>query len=252
MEILKPSRPIHDPGQPRRPEARRTVPSALRSPAAAVLFAAGIAAGLLHAPAQLAVALRWPPSPSSSPTPSPPFAAGLDLLRHAGRRGTRRRRAHIAAQTHFLGDIFLRLIRMIVAPLIFGGIVTGIAGHNQLSGVGRVAIKALIFFEVVTTFGLSSAPSPSTSRRPAPASRCPPSSSRRAHRASRDGSRFCSTSFPRTSPRPLPKIRSSRSPSSRCSSARRWPRCPSPSARRCSACCNRSPKPCSASPASSW
>ena len=60
----------------------------------------------------------------------------------------------IAAQTHFLGDIFLRLIRMIVAPLIFGGIVTGIAGHNQLSGVGRVAVKALIFFEVVTTFGL--------------------------------------------------------------------------------------------------
>ena len=43
---------------------------------------------------------------------------------------------------------------MIVAPLIFGGIVTGIAGHNQLSGVGRVAVKALIFFEVVTTFGL--------------------------------------------------------------------------------------------------
>jgi proton glutamate symport protein len=60
----------------------------------------------------------------------------------------------IAAQTHFLGDIFLRLIRMIVAPLIFGGIVTGIAGHSELKSVGRVALKALIFFEVVTTFGL--------------------------------------------------------------------------------------------------
>jgi proton glutamate symport protein len=59
-----------------------------------------------------------------------------------------------ASQTHFLGEIFLRLIRMIVAPLIFGGIVTGIAGHNELRGVGRVAIKALVFFEVVTTFGL--------------------------------------------------------------------------------------------------
>ncbi len=58
------------------------------------------------------------------------------------------------AQTHFLGDIFLRLIRMIVAPLIFGGIVTGIAGHSELRGVGRVAVKSLIFFEVVTTFGL--------------------------------------------------------------------------------------------------
>jgi proton glutamate symport protein len=59
-----------------------------------------------------------------------------------------------ASQTHFLADIFLRLIRMIVAPLIFGGIVTGIAGHNQLGGVGRVAVKALIFFEVATTLGM--------------------------------------------------------------------------------------------------
>src|SRR5260370_3250669 len=59
-----------------------------------------------------------------------------------------------AAQTHFIGDIFLRLIRMIVAPLIFGGIVTGIAGHGELKGVGRVAIKSIVFFEVVTTIGL--------------------------------------------------------------------------------------------------
>jgi len=43
---------------------------------------------------------------------------------------------------------------MIVAPLIFGGIVTGIAGHNVLRGVGRVALKSIIFFEVVTTIGL--------------------------------------------------------------------------------------------------
>jgi proton glutamate symport protein len=61
---------------------------------------------------------------------------------------------HFAAQARFLGDIFLRLIRLIVAPLIFGGLVTGIAGHGELRGVGRVAIKALIFFEVVTTLGL--------------------------------------------------------------------------------------------------
>jgi proton glutamate symport protein len=43
---------------------------------------------------------------------------------------------------------------MIVAPLIFGGIVTGIAGHGELRGVGRVGLKALAFFEVVTTLGL--------------------------------------------------------------------------------------------------
>jgi proton glutamate symport protein len=61
---------------------------------------------------------------------------------------------HIAGQMKFVGDIFLRLIRMIVAPLIFGGIVTGIAGHGELKGVGRVAVKSIVFFEVVTTIGL--------------------------------------------------------------------------------------------------
>jgi len=61
---------------------------------------------------------------------------------------------HMATQTHFLGDLFLRLIRMIVAPLLFATITTGIAGHSQLRTIGRVAVKALIFFEVVTTLGL--------------------------------------------------------------------------------------------------
>ncbi len=61
---------------------------------------------------------------------------------------------HFSAQLRIAGDIFLRLIRMIVAPLIFGGIVTGIAGHGELKGVGRVALKAIVFFEVVTTLGL--------------------------------------------------------------------------------------------------
>ncbi len=59
-----------------------------------------------------------------------------------------------AAQTHILGDLFLRLIRMIVAPLLFATITTGIAGHSQLRNVGRVALKALIYFEVITTLGL--------------------------------------------------------------------------------------------------
>ncbi len=61
---------------------------------------------------------------------------------------------HAAGQMKFIGDIFLRLIRMIVAPLIFGGIVTGIAGHGELKGVGRVAVKSIVFFELVTTIGL--------------------------------------------------------------------------------------------------
>jgi len=61
---------------------------------------------------------------------------------------------HVAAQTRFLGDLFLRLVRMIVAPLLFATITTGIAGHGQLRSIGRVAIKALVYFEVVTTLGL--------------------------------------------------------------------------------------------------
>lgn len=59
-----------------------------------------------------------------------------------------------AAQARLPGDLFLRLIRMIVAPLLFATITTGIAGHNELRSVGRVALKALLYFEVVTTLGL--------------------------------------------------------------------------------------------------
>jgi proton glutamate symport protein len=61
---------------------------------------------------------------------------------------------HAASQVRLPGDLFLRLIRMIVAPLLFATITTGIAGHSELRSVGRVAVKALIFFEVVTTLGL--------------------------------------------------------------------------------------------------
>jgi len=60
----------------------------------------------------------------------------------------------LAVGTQIVSEVFLRLIRVIVAPLIFGGIVTGIAGHGELKGVGRVAIKSIVFFEVVTTLGM--------------------------------------------------------------------------------------------------
>ena len=53
-----------------------------------------------------------------------------------------------------LGDIFLRLIKVIVAPLIFGTLVTGIAGHANLRSVGRMGLKSLIYFEVITTLAL--------------------------------------------------------------------------------------------------
>lgn len=53
-----------------------------------------------------------------------------------------------------LSSIFLRLIRTIVAPLIFGTLVVGIAGHANLKQLGRIGIKSLIYFEVITTLAL--------------------------------------------------------------------------------------------------
>jgi len=53
-----------------------------------------------------------------------------------------------------LSDIFLRLIKVIVAPLIFGTLVTGIASHGELRAVGRLGLKSLIYFEVLTTIAL--------------------------------------------------------------------------------------------------
>ena len=60
----------------------------------------------------------------------------------------------LAVQCKVFSDIFLRLIRMIVAPLILGTLVTGIAGHGSLRQVGRIGVKALVYFEVVTTLAL--------------------------------------------------------------------------------------------------
>src|ERR1700727_858441 len=51
-------------------------------------------------------------------------------------------------------DIFLRLIKTIVAPLILATLVTGIAGHGDLKSVGRMGIKSLVYFEIVTTLAL--------------------------------------------------------------------------------------------------
>jgi len=59
-----------------------------------------------------------------------------------------------ALHLQILGQIFLRLIKTIVAPLLFATLVSGIAGHADLKKVGRMGIKALIFFEVVTTLAL--------------------------------------------------------------------------------------------------
>jgi len=53
-----------------------------------------------------------------------------------------------------LSVIFIRLIKSIIAPLIFATLVVGIAGHSDLKAVGRMGVKALVYFEVVTTLAL--------------------------------------------------------------------------------------------------
>jgi aerobic C4-dicarboxylate transport protein len=53
-----------------------------------------------------------------------------------------------------LGDAFIKLIRMLIAPIIFCTVVTGIAHMADMARVGRVAIKAIIYFEVMTTIAL--------------------------------------------------------------------------------------------------
>ncbi len=60
----------------------------------------------------------------------------------------------VAISIKVLSDIFLRLIKVIVAPLIFGTLVTGIASHGELRAVGRLGLKSLIYFEVLTTIAL--------------------------------------------------------------------------------------------------
>jgi aerobic C4-dicarboxylate transport protein len=60
----------------------------------------------------------------------------------------------LAARMGPLGDAFIKLIRMLIAPIIFCTVVTGIAHMADMARVGRVAIKALIYFEVMTTIAL--------------------------------------------------------------------------------------------------
>jgi proton glutamate symport protein len=60
----------------------------------------------------------------------------------------------LALELRFLSDVFLRLIKTIVGPLILGTLISGIAGHGDLKSVGRMAWKSLVYFEVITTLAL--------------------------------------------------------------------------------------------------
>jgi proton glutamate symport protein len=62
---------------------------------------------------------------------------------------------HTAVELKPLSNIFLRMIKSLIAPLIFATLVVGIAGHgDDMRKVGRLAVKSLVYFEVVTTLAL--------------------------------------------------------------------------------------------------
>src|ERR1700676_1192408 len=60
----------------------------------------------------------------------------------------------VAMRLGIVSTIFLRLIRSIIAPLLFGTLVAGIAGGGDIKHMGRIGGKAILYFEIVTTFAL--------------------------------------------------------------------------------------------------
>jgi len=62
--------------------------------------------------------------------------------------------AGLSEQIKPLADTFLRMIKMIIAPLLFSTLVVGIAGTGDLKAMGRIGLKAIIYFEVATTIAL--------------------------------------------------------------------------------------------------
>ena len=62
--------------------------------------------------------------------------------------------AGFAEQIKPLADVFLRMIKMILAPLLFSTLVVGIAGTGDMKTMGRIGLKAILYFEIATTIAL--------------------------------------------------------------------------------------------------
>ena len=60
----------------------------------------------------------------------------------------------VAKKLQVFSDIFLRMIKTIIAPLLFSTLVVGIAGHADIKQIGRMGWKSLLYFEIVSTFAL--------------------------------------------------------------------------------------------------
>lgn len=122
--------------------------------AAAVLFI-GDRYGLFHAPATATAVIRWLAIAALIPyavarrSLTTWILVSMVLGAEIGHDFPA-----FAINLRVLSLIFLRLIKTIIAPLLFGTLVVGIAGHHDLKQVGRMGVKALIYFEVVTTLAL--------------------------------------------------------------------------------------------------
>src|SRR5580704_4097683 len=136
-------------------EIRQVVTRHAVAAAGVALYLAGILAPLLHSAGYLSLSLR---------------IAGLLLLAWVAWR----RRSLMtwifwamvaggelgvdapafAVSLRVFSDIFLRLIKTIVAPLILGTLITGIAAHGQMRSLGMMGLKALVYFEVLTTIAM--------------------------------------------------------------------------------------------------
>jgi proton glutamate symport protein len=62
--------------------------------------------------------------------------------------------AGLAESIKPIADTFLRMIKMIIAPLLFSTLVIGIAGTGDLKAMGRIGLKAIVYFEIATTIAL--------------------------------------------------------------------------------------------------
>jgi aerobic C4-dicarboxylate transport protein len=96
------------------------------------------------------------PAPSSAASPSSSKRLYLWVLLAIAIGGTI---GHFAPETGValkpLGDAFIGLIKMLIAPIIFLTVVMGIAGVSDVKKVGRVGVKAILYFEVVSSFALA-------------------------------------------------------------------------------------------------
>src|SRR5580698_674762 len=136
-------------------ETRQVVTRNAVAAAGIVFYCAGILAALLHAAEGLSLSLRL---------------VGLLLLGWAAWRrrslmawifgamlaggGLGLDAPAFAVSLRVFSDIFLRLIKTIVAPLILGTLITGIAAHGQMRTLGRMGLKALVYFEALTTIAM--------------------------------------------------------------------------------------------------